>query len=884
MARVAERPGLSRLAALITLAWAGAGAPVYAQPIDDLQFVSDSKSLRIAPTTSIAPTPPSSPLVVTLPTQSVQSTAATAKTTKAQAKPAATPVPAPTAETTQAPPTATATAAVTPPVTSLDPALQGAAPLRASGLLQDQYPDAVRKQQPVYIKGETVTGQPDISATVEGNAELRRGDTMIRAERLHYDVPQDKVTADGAVHINRTGDVYQGSHLDLELDSGQGEFRDANYRFLLNGAYGNASKVDFIDRDRAVVHDATYTTCQRDNEESWQPAWMLTADKIHIDMAEEVGVAEGARLKFKGMTILPVPTKMSFPLSDKRKTGLLPPTMGIDKLSGAEYTQPFYWNIAPNRDMTLFPTVMSKRGVNLGAQFRYLEQTYSGESYASYMPNDRQRESNRWGYSWQHRGTIDSPIGGLGLNLNLNRVSDDNYWRDFPLAPIALRQRLLPSEAGLNWFKNDSVLSLRMLRYQTLQDVAAPIAPPYSMVPQLRWNYTPLDLPHGLDFSLTADTTRFELIRPLATQLANNGQRSFVSTQISRPFLSPGSFITPKLMLHASTYSTDKLMSNGSSSASRTLPTFSLDSGLVFERDTSILGTKLLQTFEPRAFYTYTPYRDQSMLPLYDTSRNDFNLTSVFGENDYAGHDRIADNNLLTLGATSRFIDPDTGAEKLKLAIAQRVRFSDQKVLLPGEVAATSRMSDLLLGGAYNWTDKWSVEGTTQYNRDLARNVRTTATLRYTPGNYRTINIGYRTQYDTVNRTDASKLIDVGWQWPINDLWGDKGQDLGAGRGQGGGRWYAVGRLNYSVKDKQMVDTVVGFEYDGCCWIGRVVLERLQSSVYQSNLRLLFQMEFVGFSRLTFGNDPQRSLKLNVPRYQYLREAVTPPSRFTNYD
>ena len=193
-------------------------------------------------------------------------------------------------------------------------------------------------------------------------------------------------------------------------------------------------------------------------------------------------------------------------------------------------------------------------------------------------------------------------------------------------------------------------------------------------------------------------------------------------------------------------------------------------------------------------------------------------------------------------------------------------------------------MSDVLLGAAFNWTDKWSLEGTTQYNKDIGRTVRTTATARYSPGNYRTFNIGYRTQLDTQTRKPSSELVDVGWQWPINDLWGDKGKDLGAGRGQGGGRWYAVGRLNYSIKDNKLVDTVVGFEYDGCCWIGRVVLERLQSSVIQSNLRLLFQVEFVGFSRLSFGADPTTSLKQNVPRYQYLREAVTPPSRFTNYD
>ncbi|MDR0225067.1 MAG: LPS-assembly protein LptD [Burkholderiaceae bacterium] len=769
-----------------------------------------------------------------------------------------------------------------PAAESGDPQLQ-VPPLRPSTLMQEVYPEEVRSQQPVYVRGDALSGQPDINTVIEGNGELRRGDTMIRADRLEYKVPEDRVNAMGSVHINQAGNVYEGTQLDLEVDAFKGFFDNASYRFLVNSAYGKSSRVDFIDRDHAVVYDATYTTCQRGDEASWQPAWMLRAKTLHVDMAEEVGVAEGAALQFKGVTVLPVP-RMSFPLSDKRKSGLLPPTMGIDKLSGFEYTQPYYWNLAPNRDMTLYPSVMTKRGVNLGAQFRYLEPTYSGEAYAAYMPGDRLRERDRWSYSLQHRGTLDSPIGGLGLNMNLNRVSDDNYWRDFPLAARSLRERLLPNDVNLSWARGDGVLTLRTLYWQTMQDVTAPIAPPYGMQPQLQWRYTPLDLPHGLDFGFVADTTRFKVNQPLAGMTYNNGQRSYMQAQLSRPFLSPGAFITPKIMLHASSYQVDNPMSNGSRNATRTLPTVSVDSGLVFERDTTLFGRKLLQTFEPRAFYTYTPYRDQSYLPLYDTARNDFNFASIYSENDYNGQDRIADNHLLTLGATTRLVDADTGAEKARFGIAQRVRFSDQKVILPGEVPATSRLSDVLLGAAINWTDTWSTEATTQYNRDLNRSVRTTFGARYSPSYYRTVNLAYRTQYDTVARTDASKLVDVGWQWPLNDLWGDKGRDLGAGRGQGGGRWYTVGRLNYSLKDRKLVDTVVGFEYDGCCWIGRVVLERLQSSITQSNTRLLFQIEFVGFSRLSLGSDPQRSLKQNVPRYQDLRDTVAPPSRFTNYD
>ncbi|MFT4242123.1 MAG: LPS-assembly protein LptD [Acidovorax sp.] len=748
-------------------------------------------------------------------------------------------------------------------------------PLRASPQLQEKIPEAVRPQLPVFVRGDRIEGQTDISATVEGNAELRRGDTVIRADRLDYDVPEDLAKARGNVRINRAGNVYEGTALELRVDAFEGFFSDARYRFLATQAHGEATRVDFIDRDRAVVRHATYTTCERGNEESWRPDWVLRADAIHLDNEEEVGTADGAVLEFKGMPVLPIP-HISFPLSDKRKSGLLPPTISIDSSDGLSYSQPYYWNIAPNRDATLHADLMTKRGANLGGEFRYLEPSYHGQISADVMPSDRLRDRLRWGFTGQHSGTIDSAIGALGLNINVNRVSDDNYWRDFGRAAEPLRQRLLPGDATLSWAQGDMAAQVRTLKWQTLQDVTAPIVPPYDRMPQLQWRYTPSNLGGGLDASVELDSTRFQAARELTGQ--PNAQRSYALAQISRPFLAPGGFITPRLQLHATQYQFDTPLANGARTASRALPTFSLDSGLVFERDASYFGRAFVQTLEPRAFYTYTPYRDQSYLPVYDTAANDFNFATVFTENAYGGNDRIADNNLLTLGLITRLLDPNTGAEAARFGIAQRVRFSDQNVTLPGETAVSERLSDVLLGAGITWSPRWAFDSTVQYNPKTGRSIRSTVSAHYSPGSYRTVSAAYRFQKDN------SEQIDIGWQWPLGDLWGDKGKDLGPGRGQGGGRWYAVGRLNYSLQERKLVDTVVGLEYDSCCWIGRVVLERLQSGVTTANTRLLFQIEFVGFSRLSLGSSPLDTLKQYVPRYQNLREQASTPSRFSNYD
>jgi len=747
--------------------------------------------------------------------------------------------------------------------------------LRSSPLLQEKIPDAVRSQLPVFVKGDHISGQTDLNAVIEGNAELRRGDTVIHADRLDYDVPEDLAKARGKVRINRAGNVYEGTALELRVDAFEGFFSDARYRFLATQAHGESKRVDFIDKDRAVVHAATYTTCQIGDEASWQPDWVLRASVIRIDNEESVGTAENAVLEFKGVSLPPIPY-ISFPLSDKRKSGLLPPTIGLDSRDGVAYSQPYYWNIAPNRDATLRAALMTKRGANLGGEFRYLEPSYKGQISGDVMPGDRLRDRMRWSYSGQHQGMLDTGIGGVGLNINVNRVSDDNYWRDFGRASEPLRQRLLPNDASLSWGANDMSATVRTLKWQTLQDVNSPIVPPYDRMPQMQWRYVPSQLGGGLDATVELDTTRFQAARALTNQ--PNADRSYAMAAVSRPFLAPGGFITPRLQLHATTYQFDTGLSNGDRSASRTLPTFSLDSGLVFERDAAYFGRSFLQTLEPRAFYTYTPYRDQSRLPVYDTAANDFNFATIYTENAFGGNDRIADNNLLTLGVSTRLLDPNTGAEAARFGIAQRVRFSDQQVTLPGGAPVSERLSDVLLGAGITWTPQWGFDSTVQYNPKTGRSIRSTIGARYSPGNYRTVSAAYRLQRGT------SEQIDIGWQWPLNDLWGDKGKDLGPGRGQGGNRWYTVGRLNYSLQDRKLVDTVVGLEYDSCCWIGRVVLERLQSGVTTSNTRLLFQVEFVGFSRLSLGSSPLETFKQHVPRYQYLREQVSTPSRFTNYD
>lgn len=762
-----------------------------------------------------------------------------------------------------------------------DAGLDAPITLKRTPQLLETIPKTQRGELPSFVDGDRISGRPDLETVIEGNASLRRGDTVIHADRLEYYQPEDLAKASGNVRVNQAGNVYEGPQLELKLETFEGFFNKVRYRFLASGGGGDAERVDFVDSNVSIARQATYTTCRREDYPGWMPAWLLSAATLTTDTEENVGVATDARLSFMGISTPPFPS-LSFPLSNDRKSGFLPPTIGVGSVNGVDITTPYYWNIAPNRDATFYPEVMSKRGVNFGSEFRYLEKGYSGDVRVDYMPTDSLRNRKRWGIWTNHSQTFDpKPLGldSLTASLRFNRVSDDDYWRDFTRTP-SLTTRLLSNDASLNWTKGDWNGMVRTLKYQTLQYDLSPIVPPYDRLPQITANYNKYDW-NGFDFSFNTDYSRFRGDPSLQKQ--PDGERVYALASLSRPFLTPGTFVIPKIQLHTTSYQFDAPLSNGASSASRTVPTFSLDSGMIFERDANFFGRAFRQTLEPRAFYVYTPYRDQSLLPNYDSAANDFNFATVYTENAFSGNDRISDSNTLTVGVTSRLIDPESGAEAARFGVAQRLRFKDQRVTLPGGTAVTDRVSDLLFGAQVNWTPQWSVDGTVQYNPDDHKSTRTALSARYNPGPYRNISAAYRYQANTTSTSnDGNKSLDVSWQWPVNDLWGDKGKDLGPGRGQGGGRWYAVGRLNYSLQDRKLTDGVLGFEYDGCCWIGRVVLERLTTGQASANTRIMFQIEFVGFASI--GSSPMRTLTQNIQRYQPLRQPFPAPSRFTNYD
>lgn len=762
--------------------------------------------------------------------------------------------------------------------------------LRSSPMLEEAISQRQEQEGALYLQGQRLRVRPDMDMVIEGEASLRKPGVSIQAERLSFDQSQDVVEATGQVRLNRPGSLLTGPQLTLQIDSFQGTLTKPTFELYKSGAYGQAAQIEFVDEQRAIVREASYTTCRRTPGPEWLPSWVLKAARLNLDEEESTVRAEDVQLRFQDLPVLAIPA-VTFPMTTDRKSGLLPPVMGITTTNGVELAQPYYVDIAPNRDATVTTHLMSKRGVAVDTEFRYLEPHYSGQARLNLMPTDSLRDQTRWGWSSLHNGSLDTgvdSVGRIGLGLNLNRVSDDNYWRDFPRSGLVLTQRLLPSTGTLSWGRGNLSMSAQVQRWQTLQDINAPITPPYDRAPQIGLRYGQWQA-DGLDWSVQADTTRFEASYdriPLASTaqrpVPRNGERSFVLGQVSRPWIRPWGFVTPKLQLHATRYQLDQPLDSGERSANRVLPTVSLDSGLIFERETQWFGRGVTQTLEPRAFYARTPFRDQSLLPVYDSGATDFNLSTIYSDNIYVGQDRLVDNDALTLGVTSRFFDANNGAEMLRVGMAQRIRFSDQQVVLPGQTAAAAGLSDLLLGAGVRWDDRWALDATVQLNSQTDRVSRSTLQARYSPSPYRVLNAAYRLNQG------VSEQLDMGWQWPLGDLLGRR--DAAAesawtrtpGQGLGPDRWYSVGRLNFSLTEGRMVDSLLGLEYDGGCWIGRIAFERIQSTVSTATSRLLFQLEFIGLARV--GASPLNALRNNIPRYQNLRDSTVEPSRFQHYE
>lgn len=737
--------------------------------------------------------------------------------------------------------------------------------------------------------------------TLDGKSQIRRPDAILKADTINYDRSSGTVTALGNARLFRDGNLITGPGLRYNIDKVNGTITSPVYS-LATGGQGQASQANIIDDNHVNLTDATYSGCNCE-----EPFWQIRSSNVDLYNDENEGIAEDGTLYIKGVPVMWSPY-LTFPIRAEKKTGFLTPTYGMTSRSGLDLSVPYFINLAPQYDLTLVPRYLSKRGAQLGAEFRYLQPNYSGTLTGTYMHRDNELDRSRWMFSWRHLQSLGSVLGlNFNLSVDWNAVSDDDYYRDFTdMTTITQADKTYLNRnvtLGFSGYKYwDGYLQIQ--KYQTLQDATTTdIYGQYEKVPELRVHGARFDW-HGLDMETTNTLTRFEYPTYFGSKLSDevidqteghlrpDGTRFTSYSTLSYPIVRPGWYITPKIGVHASQYETDwytrygqhsfySQSGNQRRSVSRVLPIVSLDAGMTFERDTTLFGYPSTQTLEPRLYYLYIPYQDQSDIPIFDTDVSQFGFASAFSENRYnGGWDRINNANQVTLGLTSRWFDRDTGFQRLALQVAQRVYFDSQRVTLPFESPRTGTKSDWIFGAEAALTNKFTTQAALQIDPYQGKTTQVYAAAKWTPKRLTTLSLSYRYQRDPYadeERTDINQGNPLSYQ-----LQGKETVSF-AGQWPFTSKLYGVGRVDYSLKESRVTQHILGVEYKGdCCWTGRVVLKRYAVSKQDSNSAIFFQLELAGLGSV--GKDPMDLLRQNVPGYESVNTPVPARTSFERYE
>ena len=736
----------------------------------------------------------------------------------------------------------------------------------------------------IQIEGDKLDLHLDRKMRATGNAAIHKGNQHIYGDTIEYDQLNDELQINGNARIELETGRITGPALKMRLSDNIGEMRDASIVFdkklgakpsassytntqstsvLLNSqailtdnpriyldnnseltanqqeqafsrnleqSRGDAKLVLFEGQDKKHLKDARYTTCEAGVDD-----WYIKAKDLELDDFTESGVAKNAYIEFKGVPLLYTPW-MSFSYNNQRKSGLLAPTVGTTSRSGFEVLTPFYWNIRPDMDATLATRYLSKRGLQLQGEFRYLDEQYYGINNLEYLNDDSLTNQRRYYANFTHYHNFSN---GWTAGYNLEKVSDNQYFSEMSTRIVSTSRVNLAQEGRVDYNDDTWHFSGLAQKYQTLDEVSFP----YQRLPEL---------------TLTGNKTVGLFNADLFTQWSyfdrnNNatkaatGSRFVAYPSVSLPFTRAYGYITPKLGLHASSYNLNNndFLVNGAvqtdNTQTRTLPIFSLDSGLYFDTASKFFNQSYLQTLEPRLFYVHIPHDNQDKIPVFDSSLADLNLTTLFAENQFTGNDRINNANQLSLALTTRLIDENTGIERISATLGQRFYFSDQKIVMPGTARTDRRTSDIIGGLTARLSSQWNVDAFWQYNPDSSQMARSNLLARYNPEPGKLLNLGYRYTQDFLEQ------FNVSGQWPL-------------GKG-----WYGVGRYNYSLRDKRPIESLAGLEYDAGCWQARTVLQRVETATADANYALFFQLELGGLASI--GSNPLNLLRRDIPGY-----------------
>jgi LPS-assembly protein len=676
---------------------------------------------------------------------------------------------------------------------------------------------------------EITAGQVDLSGE-EGveffnQVEFRYGDRSISAESARFDRAGQRLEITGAVTYTDADVAVFGEDAEVDTKNEEILFRGAGFNIPQRPARGTADTISIGNDQTLALESVIFTTCPEG-----QTDWELMAGEVELDVDQGFGTARSVKLEFKGVPILFAPY-LTFPIDDRRKSGLLTPNFSERDRTGLDISAPYYLNLAPNYDLTLEPRYMSKRGVQLNTEFRYLLPRSDGRLAFEYLPDDSDANKRRSYFTYDHETIFDR---GWQIVASLADVSDDAYFEDLGNSQTAASQTHLNRFVDVAYQSTNWTLLSRFQSYQTIDSLIAPEDRPYERIPQIlfngRWSG---DL---FQFETTNELVLFE------RDVGATGWRMDSTEEISASFTRPGMYLLPALALRHTNYQLDNVTPGDPDTFSRTLPVASIDAGLVFERRPE-QESGWLQTIEPRLLYVNVPFEDQSGIPIFDTIEPDFNLVQLFRKYQYLGADRISDADLLNLGVTARLIDAQSGQEKLSATLGQTRYLETQRVSLPDRALNTADTTDYIAEVSIHMTDAWRLDVDYQWDGETNSTARAETSIQYAPEDNRYVGFSYRRREGLLEQGDASLV------WPI------------------GQSWRVIGHYSYSFLDEEALDQFLGLEYEACCWRLRLIGRRyISARTGDSDSSISVQLQLRGFS--DEGGAPEELLDRGILGYR----------------
>jgi len=681
----------------------------------------------------------------------------------------------------------------------------------------------------IELEGDEVESTGDATVTLRGNATMKRGAQAMSGEELTYHRNSGEIEGAGDLTLfSQEGDRIEASYLRMQVETRIGEAEDVSYRIAHRDtkhkdpekafvrARGTADQAFMEGHDVTRLEGVTYSTCNEGDD-----SVVLTADEIILDQGTGKGLAKNIRVDFMNVPIFFFPY-LSFPISDERKSGFLFPGIGSQEGSGMVLSMPYYWNIAPNMDFTLFPRFYSRRGVQIGGEFRYLTEDSRGSVFGEILPSDSELDDDRYAFHVQHEQDFTNRLSG---EIDVENVSDNEYLDDFSNDIEISSATFLSQDAELDYGGEDWDLGLELSAFEIVDDAIAKVNEPFDRLPRFTADTEHDFEPYDIELEFESEVVNF------THSELDEGWRVDATPSVKKEFENVWGYIEPELKIRHTSYFLDREDPTVTESPDRTLPVFSLDSGIFLERRTSWLGEAAIHTLEPRLFYTFTPEDNQDDIPNFDTGPiNLNNFNNMFRDNRFFGSDRVGDNNQITASVTSRMLDSESGDEFLRGSIGMIFFLEDREVNLRPDEVLDDSTSDLVGELRADITNDWRTSVFAQWDTNESDLEEFKFDLTYEPEARRFVDLSYRFS----DRGSVDQLR-INSQWRLLP------------------RWHLMFEDRFSFSDNENLEARIGLEYDGCCYAVRGFFQRRGQLDDTQRNAIIFELELTGLATIRTG-------------------------------